>query len=259
MVIRSSPRMVSPSAGYPQRMTDSTSAAADRPVPGRLRLAAGALRMTLRHLVTIPVTRRRREVGSSSNLPQPWPSHMVDDRSKHVPDGFGPLFHRVFSVHVVGADCDAAGLIDRITADLDRPAPDDTVRFARERGEPGAVAVGDEYRVYMPAPWDGPVRVLARDDCRFLFGTLNGHLEAGQIEFRAADEGPGRVSFTIEAWSRAGTRGSEIAYRGLNLGKEVQAGLWIQYCLGAVEVSGGRREGRVDVVSRKVSESDITA
>jgi Domain of unknown function (DUF1990) len=250
--------MVSPSAGYPHGMTDST-AAADRPVPGRVKLAAGALRMTVRHLVTLPATRRRRGVGDSANLPTPWPADFVDDRTKNVTDGFGPLFHRVFSVRAVDTDCDAAGLIARITADLDRPAPDDTVRFARERGEPGAVAVGDEYRVYMPAPWDGPVRVLARDDCRFLFGTLEGHLEAGQIEFRAADEGPGRVSFTIEAWSRAGTRGSEVAYRGLNLGKEVQAGLWIQYCLGAVEVSGGRRDGRVDVMSRRVPESDITS
>ena len=248
--------MVSSSPGYPHEMTDS--AAPDRPVPGRIQLVAGALRMTVRHLATLPATRRRRAHGTPADLPVPWPAELVDDRTKHVADGFGPLFRRVFTAHAVDADCDAAGLIARITADLDRPAPDDTVRFARELGEPGAVAVGDEYRVHMPAPWDGPVRVLARDDHRFRFGTLAGHLEAGQIEFRAADEGPGRLSFTIEAWSRAGTRPAEIVYRGLDLGKEVQAGLWIQYCLGAVEASGGRRDGRVDVSSRKVRESDIT-
>lgn len=214
--------------------------------------------MTVRHLVTLPITRRGRGPGDDSDLPAPWPTALVDARTKYAADGFGPLFHRVFTAHAVDAEVDAAGLIERVTADLDRPAPADTVRFAREHGEPGAVAVGDEYRVYMPAPWDGPVRVLARDACRYRFGTLRGHLEAGQIEFRAADAGPGRVSFTIEAWSRAGDRPAEIVYRGLDLGKEVQAGLWIQYCLGAVEVSGGRRDGRVEVSTRKVDESHFT-
>ena len=47
--------------------------------------------------------------------------------------------------------------------------------------------VGDEFVVRMPGPWDGPVRVVERDpDARFRLVTLAGHLEAGQIEFRAS-------------------------------------------------------------------------
>ena len=45
--------------------------------------------------------------------------------------------------------------------------------------------VGDEYVVRMPGPWDGPVRVVEVTPTSFRLATLDGHLEAGQIEFRA--------------------------------------------------------------------------
>jgi Domain of unknown function (DUF1990) len=119
--------------------------------------------------------------------------------------------------------------------------------------------VGDEYRVYMPAPWDGPVRVLSRNASGFRLGTLDGHLEAGVIEFRAADDGAGVVEFTIEAWARAGDRGAEIVYRRLAIGREIQAGLWLQFCLGAVRLTGGRRDGSVCDVTRRVPASELRA
>ena len=133
------------------------------------------------------------------------------------------------------------------------------VTFARERGEPGTMRVGDEYRVYMPAPWDGPVRVLSRNAYGFRLGTLDGHLEAGVIEFRAADDGAGVVDFTIEAWARAGDRAAEIVYRRLAIGREIQAGLWLQFCLGAVRLTGGRRDGSVCDVTRRVPASELRA
>ena len=48
------------------------------------------------------------------------------------------------------------------------------------------MAVGDEYVVRMPGPWDGPVRVVERTPTAFRFATLEGHLEAGQIRFARA-------------------------------------------------------------------------
>jgi hypothetical protein len=206
-----------------------------------------------RHLRTLPVTRRRREPGDASDLPAPWPLALVDERTQTYADGYGPLFHRVFTVRAVGAEHGAAELIETLSQDLDRGAPPHVVTFARERGEPGRMLLGDEYRVYMPAPWDGPVRVLARTEYAFRFGTLDGHLEAGEIEFRAADSGPGVVDFTIEVWSRGGDRVAELVYGWLRVGREVQAGLWIQFCLGAVRLVGGRREGPVREVTRRVS------
>ena len=59
------------------------------------------------------------------------------------------------------------------------------------------MAVGDEYVVRMPGPWDGPVRVIASDELSFRLATLEGHLEAGQIEFRALAAEP--MVFEIDA------------------------------------------------------------
>lgn len=208
--------------------------------------------MAGRHLRTLLVTRRQREDGDVTDLPAPWPLALVDERTKTFADGHGPLFHRTFTVRVVDAEAGAADLIETLSRDLDRGAPPHVVTFARERGEPGRMLLGDEYRVYMPAPWDGPVRVLARTAYSFRFGTLDGHLEAGEIEFRAADTGPATVDFVIEVWSRAGDRAAEFVYRRLGIGQEIQAALWVQFCVGAVRLLGGRREGPVCEVTRRV-------
>ncbi|MFC5141744.1 DUF1990 family protein [Actinomycetospora rhizophila] len=208
--------------------------------------------MTGRHLRSLPVLDRRHEDGDGTDLPAPWPLALVDERTKTIERGYGPLFHRTFTVRAVDARHGATDLIEVLSRDLDRGAPPHVVTFARERGEPGRMLVGDEYRVYMPAPWDGPVRVLARTEQSFRFGTLDGHLEAGEIEFRATDAGAGIVDFTIEVWSRAGDRAAEVLYGRLGVGREVQASLWVQFCLGAVELVEGRREGHVREITRRV-------
>ena len=210
-----------------------------------------------RHLRTLPVTERRHEPGDSTDLPAPWPVALVDDRTKTVAEGFGPLFHRNFRVRAVGAAGLARDLVAVLSRDLDLVAPPHAVTFSRQRGQPGRMLVGDEYRVYMPAPWDGPVRVLARTETSFRFGTLDGHLEAGVIEFRAADAGENVVDFTIEVWSRAGDRAAEIVYRHLGVGREVQAALWMQCCLGAVRLLGARREGPVRENTRRVPACEL--
>jgi hypothetical protein len=213
--------------------------------------------MVGRHLAALPITDRHRERGNASDLPAPWPLALVDERTKTVADGRGPLFHRTFCVRAVDTGKDAADLIEILSRDLDRGAPPHVVTFSRERGEPDRMLHGDEYRVYMPAPWDGPVRVLARTDRSFRFGTLDGHLEAGEIEFRAADSGTGVLDFTIEVWSRAGDRAAELLYRRLVVGREIQAALWVQFCLGAVRLVEGRREGRVREITRWVPAEEL--
>ncbi|MDD7966421.1 DUF1990 family protein [Actinomycetospora sp. DW7H6] len=228
-----------------------------RPPLGRLRRGWGALIMLGRHLRALPIIERHRTAGGATDLPAPWPLALVDDRTKTYAHGHGPLFHRTFSIRVVDAHHDAKELIETLSRDLDAGAPPHVVTFARERGEPGRMLVGDEYRVYMPAPWDGPVRVILRTDRSFRFGTLEGHLEAGQIEFRASDVEGGVVDFAIEVWSRAGDRAAELVYRRLVVGREVQAGLWVQFCLGAVRLLEGRREGKVRAITRRVPAGEL--
>ena len=77
------------------------------------------------------------------------------------------------------------------------------------------------------------------------FATLAGHLEAGQIEFRARGRDGGRRAFEIESWARSGDRLSNLLYHHLRMAKEVQLHMWTETCLGVARNSGGRLEGGV--------------
>ena len=125
--------------------------------------------------------------------------------------------------------------------------------FVKTEGAPDRMTVNDEYVVRMPGPWDGPVRVIRCRPTSFRFATLEGHLEAGQIEFRARREGEELV-FEIESWARPGDRLSNLLYNHLLLAKEIQLNLWTETCLGVARNSGGRLRGGVQVTTRRVSD-----
>ena len=103
--------------------------------------------------------------------------------------------------------------------------------------------VGDEYVVRMPGPWDGPVRVVAVSPRSFRFATLAGHLEAGQIEFRAAPA-PEGLRFEIESWARSADRLSDLLYHRLHMAKEIQLHMWTSFLERVARASGGRLDGR---------------
>ena len=215
------------------------------------RFPFGMVIITLRYLWHYRAFVRVNVAGDASDLPADLPPRWVDDRVKPLPKGHGPLFRRSFTVRMTGSDVDAAGLMDRLVQDLDRAAPSEVVTFRKIRGELGTLEEGDEYRVRIPAPWDGPVRVVHRDATSFRFTTLRGHLEAGQIEFRAVDEGPGAVRFEIETWSRAGTPLARLAFVELGVGREVQLNMWAQFCLAMPRLARARRSGRIRITTRR--------
>lgn len=105
---------------------------------------------------------------------------------------------------------------------------------------------GDEFVVQMPGPWNGPVRVVECADDHFRFVTLRGHLEAGQIEFRARREGTA-LRFEIETWAQPSTVLVNLLYTRLRLAKEMQLNMWVRYCLGAADFAGGRPVGGIGI------------
>ncbi|MCW2606168.1 MAG: hypothetical protein JWO60_861, partial [Frankiales bacterium] len=111
---------------------------------------------------------------------------------------------------------------------------------------------GDEMAVRMPGPWDAPVRIVERSATSFRFATLRGHMEAGEIEFRAASEGSHLV-FTIESWSRSGDKLFDLIYDKVPLAREMQLHMWVQVCQGVAELSGGRQDGPVRVLTERWS------
>ena len=141
--------------------------------------------------------------------------------------------------------------MESVQADPNRVSPTKFARFHRVHGEPGHLAVGDEFVVRMPGPWDGPVRVVDVSSRSFRLATLATHLEAGQIEFRASAEGE-MLAFEIESWARSSSRLVNLLYHRLRMAKEVQAHMWISFLERVVDLAGGRMTGGVEVETERI-------
>jgi hypothetical protein len=186
--------------------------------------------------------------------PPPLPEGALRDEVQHPSAGAGPLYHRVYRARIRGARMEPEELVARISADLDRVAPSEFASFTKVLGEKGTMAVGDEYVVRMPGPWDGPVRVIERTASAFRFVTLEGHLEAGQIRF-AARSGE-LLEFVIESWARAGDRLSNLLYDHLRFSKEIQLHMWTSVLERVAELAGGRLSGGIEIRTRRVNDVD---
>jgi hypothetical protein len=204
-----------------------------------LRWPIGLALISWRYLWRITPVYRRDDEGGPDDLPPPIPDGVDRKNVQGLAEGYGPLLHRLYAVRVTGSQVTPEQAVTRLAAEPNSAAPQDAAVFVKSREEGDWMAVGDEYVVRMPGPWDGPVRVVHRTPTSFRFATLSGHLEAGQIEFRARCEGDEFV-FEIESWARPGDRVSHLLYNKVLLAKEIQLNLWTETCLGVARNSGGR-------------------
>lgn len=204
---------------------------------------------------TTPLHRREVSGSPERDVPPEIDPALVDADLQPPEDGVGDLYHRRYRVLIAEAQTDAVELMRRLTAHPDCAAPTEFATFQRVDGTDAPMSVGDEYVVRMPGPWDGPVRVVDMTPNSFRLATLDGHLEAGQIEFRTAPAEPGEdgVVLTIESWARSGDRFSRLMYQSLGVSKEVQLHMWISFLERAAGVAGGRVRGGVDILTRRTS------
>jgi hypothetical protein len=219
---------------------------------GRTRLATvlrwplGIALVSWRYLWRTTPLHRSEEPGSIADLPDlRAEDDEVDGGRQGLAAGVGPLLHRCYLVRIADSLMSPAALIETVAANLNSASPEMAV-FRKTRGADGQLRLGDEFVVRMPGPWDGPVRVVRRDATSFCLATLDGHLEAGQIEFRALLDG-GALCFAIESWARAGDRLSHLLYNRLRLAKEIQLNMWSHFCLRAAALAGGRPQGGVTI------------
>jgi Domain of unknown function (DUF1990) len=218
-----------------------------------LRWPVGMVLVSWRYLWRTTVLHRWEGDGGIADHPPQLPPEVVDKAVQGVADGVGPLLHRRYRVWIRGSGCTPEELMRTLAGDLNAAVPSE-VAFFRQLGgsSDGVPQVGDDYTVRMPGPWDGPVRVIRTGATSLRLATLRGHLEAGQIEFRALREGNGLI-FEIESWARAGDWLSHIAYNYLRLAKEIQLNMWTHCCLRACEIAGGRPDGGVSISTHRVT------
>lgn len=200
---------------------------------------------------TTPVHRWELTGTWSEDAPPILPGGVDPKGIQRPEDGTGPLVHRLYRTVIVGSSLSAEGLLRRIGEDLDVIAPSEFATFQRTAGNRGSLAAGDEFVVRMPGPWDGPVRVIATSPSSFRFATLSGHLEAGQIEFRASSDYRS-LRFEIESWACSGDRLSDLLYTHLRISKEVQMHMWMSTLRRVVALAGGRMSGGIVVTTRVV-------
>jgi uncharacterized protein (UPF0548 family) len=216
-----------------------------------LRWPLGVVLASWRYLWSITPVHRWEMAGSwPEDAPPDLPQGLNHPDLQSWEDGVGPLLHRIYRTRYTDSPVGPRELIAQLIEDMDRVAPTEFASFQRIEGE-GPMEAGDEYVVRMPGPWDGPVIAVAVDDTSFRLATLQGHLEAGQIEFRAASDHRG-VIFEIESWARNGDRLSDLLYTHMQVSKEVQLHMWASVLRNAVALAGGKMANGIVITTRRV-------
>jgi len=236
---------------------------APRPsLPRRLRTAVrwpfGIVLTSWRYMWRTTPMHRSEVVGQlPDDAPPPLPEgERLREDVQRPDDGAGPLFHRIYRARIREARMPPEELLTQVAANPDTVAPSEFASFKKVTGAPDSMAVGDEYVVRMPGPWDGPVRVIERTPTSFSFVTLDGHLEAGQIRFEA--QAGELLEFRIESWARAGDRLSNLLYGRLRMSKEIQLHMWTSVLQRVAELSGGRLTGGIEIQTRRVDLLDAS-
>lgn len=205
------------------------------------------------------VVHREEEEGSlAEDLPPELPPGVSLQDVQLPRQGSGPLFNRLYTGIITGTDWSAERLMAQIQPDPNRVAPWSLARFQKAKGDPQRLAVGDEFLVRMPAPWDGPVRVVEVTAQSFRFVTLENHLEAGQIEWRAFSRGEALV-FQVQSWSRQGDWLSSFLHEHVRMAKEVQLHMWTSVVENVGRLVGGELQDGIDVLTRKVDAERVAA
>lgn len=190
------------------------------------------------------------ESGADGHLSPPLPDGVDATDVIGAERGRGPLFHRRYATAIRDSELSADELMRSLKGNLNRAAPTKFARFQKVLGDRDAMALGDEFVVRMPGPWDGPVRVISDRDRSFRLATLAGHLEAGQIEFRVREDE--LLRFEIESWARSADRLADLLYHRVRMAKEVQLHMWISFLEGVVSLSGGRMTGGIEIDTRRI-------
>jgi Domain of unknown function (DUF1990) len=205
---------------------------------------------------TTPIYRSEVSGSWPEDAPPALPDGLVDEDVQRLRHGTGPLFHRRYLARIRSPLVTPEELMARLQRNPDDAAPSEFATFKKAAGNVDQMRPGDEYVVRMPGPWDGPVRVFEVSPRSFGLMTLEGHLEAGQIVFRARGGGD-QLEFEIESWARSGDRLSDLLYDRLRMSKEVQLHMWTSFLERVIRLSGGTRAGGLRIETHRVREVPI--
>ncbi len=225
-----------------------------------------AIRNTARAAVGTPTflvqhgLRLRKLERTSSNVlrfSEPPPTPELVGIYQSSDDGCGPFVSRGYVVQIESAEIGASELIDAFASRPNDFAPHHLAGFFVDDRPATDLTPGDEVVVELPGPWNGLVRIVERGSTHVLMATLDGHMEAGFIRFRAIDTADGGVRFEIRSWARAGDKFFEQLHVVVGLAREAQTAMWVHTCDCAVTVSEGRRSSPIIVTTETLENSEL--
>ena len=239
----------------------------------------------------IPTNEREVELSTTSLPPHQdiADDFEGDRRLQRIDEGYGPLFHRRYYADIADASLSSKALIHHISSNINHFSPQELAIFekqslsdeaedtgnehhdddaglhsrnghaddghAEENSDNASpqMHVGDAYYIHIAGPWDGPVRVIEMTPTSFSFMTLEGHLEAGEIQFSVVDHPrkPGALRFEIVSWSRSRDEMVDLSYDKLKVAKTAQTQMWVYFCNQVVEASGGKLMDEIQVSTQK--------
>ena len=170
--------------------------------------------------------------------------------------GAGAAYRRLYSVRIERPLLSAGELMSIVLADPNVACPLEIGRFERHTDSSGPIEVGEDMRVRLPGPWNGPVRVIDVTDRSFRLATLRGHMEAGEIEFRARDE-DGELVFEIESWARSSDRVFDFVYDRLGIARELQLDMWAFFLERIAQASGGAATHGIEVFTQRCEDHPL--
>lgn len=176
-----------------------------------------------------------------------WPVQLTGD-------GTGKLFHRRYRADIANPTASAEQLMRQLQEDPNNFSPLQLANFEKTKGVEGNMAVGDEYYIHILGPWDGPVRVFEVQPTLLGLVTLEGHMEAGEIQFRFLPHPtlPNALRFEIVSWARSRDMMVDIAYDKLKLARGAQTNMWTHVCQRVVEESGGELIDKIDILTEEL-------
>lgn len=171
-----------------------------------------------------------------------------------VDGGVGAVFERTYRVRIADSTQSPEELLDLVASNFNRAMPMEVAEFSERRPKGDGPQVGSEYEIRMPGPWNGSVRIVARTPASIRLATLDGHMEAGQIEFRtswadstSAANGGQDLVFEIHSVARSAGHVFSALYSYLPVAREMQLYIWVHFCCRVAEIAEGTVVGKPEV------------
>jgi len=165
------------------------------------------------------------------------------DAEQPAATGSGPWLERRYYIDVVRSHLTPVQLMEQVQADLPHFSPNLLADFTKEHGaEHKHLRMGDEFSIKILGPWNGSVRVISAGPTSFEFVTLEGHPEAGRIQFEAHPLDGRADALRFEIHSRARSRDGLVAfaYDTIGGGLLMQEATWVEFCRRVAAVCGGQ-------------------